>query len=407
MLRRRAAAGSLAAWPGRSSSPAAASAGCTPPASSSGRCRRRRRASRSSTTSTSCSTRRCCPGAAAGTLEPRHVVVPLREELQRTDLRLGHGHRRRPGAQRARTSTRSRATTRTLDYDQLIVALGSVSRTLPIPGLAEHAIGFKTLADAIALRNQRAAHAGDRRVARGPERERAQYLTYVFVGAGYAGRRGPRRAAGLRRRRHRPLPALPRAGHALGARRGARAGDAGDLRRASPTSPMRELRGRGIEIRTEHDGRARSPTDSVDALRRRGRSRPAPSSGRRASSRTRSSAQLGLPLDAGGRIVVDRYMPGRGPRRTCGRSATPPPCPTRPQGPGACPPTAQHALRQGRRVGAQRRRRARRRPRRGRSPTGPSACSSTSGRHQAVAQTLGIRWRGFPAWFLARTYHLR
>ena len=41
-----------------------------------------------------------------------------------------------------------------LRYDQLVVALGSISRTLPVPGLAEHAIGFKTLADAIALRNR-------------------------------------------------------------------------------------------------------------------------------------------------------------------------------------------------------------------------------------------------------------
>ena len=40
------------------------------------------------------------PGAAAGTLEPRHVVVPLREELRHTDLRLGHGHRRDARAQR-------------------------------------------------------------------------------------------------------------------------------------------------------------------------------------------------------------------------------------------------------------------------------------------------------------------
>ena len=37
------------------------------------------------------------PGAAAGTLEPRHVVVPLREQLRTTDLRLGARHRRRPG----------------------------------------------------------------------------------------------------------------------------------------------------------------------------------------------------------------------------------------------------------------------------------------------------------------------
>ena len=45
-----------------------------------------------------------------------------------------------------------------LHYDHLIVALGSVSRVLPVPGLAEHAIGFKTLAEAIALRNRAIQH---------------------------------------------------------------------------------------------------------------------------------------------------------------------------------------------------------------------------------------------------------
>ena len=41
-----------------------------------------------------------------------------------------------------------------LPYDHLILALGSVSRALPIPGLAEHAIGFKTLPEAIEMRNR-------------------------------------------------------------------------------------------------------------------------------------------------------------------------------------------------------------------------------------------------------------
>src|SRR5947199_9152739 len=93
------------------------------------------------------------PGAAAGTLEPRHVVVPLRPQLD-------------PAVQRrlARVTAAAPAdntiSVRSLDgrsadlrYDHLIVALGSVSRTLPVPGLAEHGMGFKSLADAIALRN--------------------------------------------------------------------------------------------------------------------------------------------------------------------------------------------------------------------------------------------------------------
>ena len=78
------------ASPGTSSSPVGASGASTPPARSRACCRRTARASGSSTTSTSCSTRRCCPGAAAGVLEPRHVVVPLREQLPvGVDLRLG------------------------------------------------------------------------------------------------------------------------------------------------------------------------------------------------------------------------------------------------------------------------------------------------------------------------------
>src|SRR5690242_1680643 len=78
------------------------------------------------------------PGAAAGTLEPRHVVVPLREELHRTNLFLGHVI----GADPARHEVYVRdpeGHDETLRYDQLVVALGSVSRTLPIPGLREHA----------------------------------------------------------------------------------------------------------------------------------------------------------------------------------------------------------------------------------------------------------------------------
>ena len=52
------------------------------------------------------------PGAAGGTLEPRHVVVPLREQLRRTVLHLGHGHRRGPGPQGRRTCARSAAARR-------------------------------------------------------------------------------------------------------------------------------------------------------------------------------------------------------------------------------------------------------------------------------------------------------
>ena len=97
------------------------------------------------------------PGAAAGTLEPRHVVVPLREQLHHTQLYLGEVTGADPSAGWCPCGT-STAATRSCRYDQLIVALGSISRTLPIPGLAEHALGFKTLS-----RGDRAAQPADPR----------------------------------------------------------------------------------------------------------------------------------------------------------------------------------------------------------------------------------------------------
>src|SRR4051812_35080103 len=84
------------------------------------------------------------PGAAAGTLEPRHVVVPLREQLKHADLRLGTVVGATPDDNRLCVRN-PEGGLEELAYDHLIVALGSISRTFPIAGLAEHAIGFKTL----------------------------------------------------------------------------------------------------------------------------------------------------------------------------------------------------------------------------------------------------------------------
>src|SRR5947208_1037942 len=128
------------------------------------------------------------PGAAAGTLEPRHVVVPIREELKRAELRIGTVR----GADPARRVVQVDAIgggVEELAYDQLVVALGSVSRTAPVPGLAEHAIGFKTLPEAIALRNRVIRSLEAAETLDDPE-ARASYLNFVFVGAGYAGVEG-------------------------------------------------------------------------------------------------------------------------------------------------------------------------------------------------------------------------
>src|ERR1700691_1036235 len=128
------------------------------------------------------------PGAAGATLDPRHVVVSLRSELRRTELVIGQVSGADPAAA---TLGVQRVDGERLDlsYDQLIVALGSVSRTDPIPGLAEHAIGLKSLADATALRNQVLNCFDIAETVEDPAM-RAQYLGFVFVGAGYAGVEG-------------------------------------------------------------------------------------------------------------------------------------------------------------------------------------------------------------------------
>src|ERR671910_663334 len=82
------------------------------------------------------------PEAAAGSLEPRHVVVPLRRVLRHCQVITGQVSEIRHADRRARIEP-SVGRPYDLAYDVLVVALGSVARTLPIPGLAELGIGFK------------------------------------------------------------------------------------------------------------------------------------------------------------------------------------------------------------------------------------------------------------------------
>src|ERR1700742_3794638 len=119
----------------------------------------------------------CLPEAAAGTLEPRHVVTPLRDILKRTYIRLGQVVGHDPAAKTVELAAKSGAN-ETVPYDQLLLALGSVSRTLPIPGLSEHAMGFKGLADAIVLR-KRIIENLEEANATGDHHRREELLTFV------------------------------------------------------------------------------------------------------------------------------------------------------------------------------------------------------------------------------------
>src|SRR5215208_1012034 len=297
------------------------------------------------------------PGAAAGTLEPRHVVVPLREQLDRTELLLGQV----AGAdleERWLQVETLEGHPEALRFDHLIVALGSVSRTLPIPGLVEHAIGFKTLAEAIALRNHLIRCLEMAESLEDPA-EREKYLTFVFVGGGYAGVEG--------------LAEFTR----------------------------RELMGRGIEFRlgttveevgADHVRLATGETVPTTTVVWTAGVRPHP-----------AVAALGLPLERGRiRVVAPLRVEGHENVWAIGDAAA---VPDPAQKGAPTPPTAQHALRQGERAAQNVAATI------GNGTVRPFTYKTLGvfvdlGRFQAVASTLGIKWRGFPAWFLARSYHL-
>jgi NADH dehydrogenase len=341
------------------------------------------------------------PGAAAGTLEPRHVVVPLREQLTRTDLRLGTVVGASPDADCLRVES-IEGHCEDLRYDHLIVALGSVSRTFPVPGLVEHAIGFKTLPEAIALRNRMLRCFEAAETLEDPA-ERAAYLTFVFVGAGYAGVEG---LAELQDFAADVIDLYPRC-RVQGTRFilvEARDRIMQEIPPALAEFATRELRGRGLEIRTSTtltEVTASSVTLST------GETIPTHTVAWTAGVKPHPIvAKLGLPLTDEGRIEVDSYLQVRGRENVwaIGDAAAVPDAAKRFQAP--TPPTAQHAMRQGRTVARNVARALGAHASRRRFTYKTLGVFVDMGRNQAVAQTLGIRWRGPFAWFLARTYHL-
>ena len=340
------------------------------------------------------------PGAAAGTLEPRHVVVPLREELDWADVQLGRMLGLDAGVNELRWCTLDGREAH-MRYAQLVLALGSVSRTLPIPGLAEHAVGFKTLADAVALRNRALLHLEIAESLDDPEKRR-EYLTFVFVGAGYAGVEG---VAELQDMVADVIDYYPRCRID-----GTRWILVERLDRIMPEIgpklaefATRELQGRGIEVRTG------TSLDSVEE------DAATLSTGERIPTRTVCWTagvappplvrELGLPLGAGGRIEVEQTLRVKGHNNIWAigdTAAVPDPAANREH---PTPPTAQHALRQGRLVagnvaaaigGGQ--------PKPFRYKT--RGVFVDMGRHKAVVSTPVVRFRGFPAWLAARTYHM-
>jgi len=336
------------------------------------------------------------PEAAAGTLEPRHVVTPLRDMLKRTYLRLGAVTAHDPAARTVEITTHEGDAER-VRYDQLVIALGSVSRLLPVPGL-ERAIGFKSLADAIWLRNQVIETLEAANASEDPDR-RQELLTYTFVGGGYAG------LEALAELQDFAVDAIERYPRARLQGMNWILIEAMDRVLPETDADLAEyaaaqLRGRGIDIRLG----TRVDEVAEDSVRL--------STGETIPTRTvvwttgvaphPSLRELDLPLDDNGRVPVDEMLRVRGSDAVwaVGDCAAVP----NPSG-GLCPATAQHAIRQGKTVG-----------RNVAAALGVGTAREFDyrskgafvnlGRYKAVAKTGRFKFRGFPAWWMARSYHM-
>jgi NADH dehydrogenase len=332
------------------------------------------------------------PEAASGTLEPRHCVVPLRAMCPHAELILG-----------AVTAIDLEARTVTVETDDgpqfvgwrdLVLTIGAVPRALPIPGLSEHARSFKTLADAIDLRND-VLHQLEAADAAADESERARRLTFVFVGAGYAGVEALAELSDLAEDALRYYPRLrstPRRWVLVDA-----------APRILPDIPpplgdyaAEELRKREIEIHVGTTLQSVSPDEAVLG------------DGTRIPTHTLVWTagvapnpvlrEWPLPVDERGRVEVDELLRVRGHEHVwalgdCARVPN-----TRSETPD--PPTSQHALRQARRLA--------------KNLTGPPqpygyrmlGQVATLGRHKGIAEVLGVRLRGFLGWWVTRSYHL-
>jgi NADH dehydrogenase len=331
------------------------------------------------------------PEAASGSLEPRHVVVPLRVMCPHAELLLGRATALDEEARVVRVATDEGELD--VGYEQLVVALGAVPRSLPISGLADHALGFKSLADAIHLRNHvlRELEAA----AASPE-DTERHLTFVFVGAGYAGVEALGELSDLVRDALRYYPELETAPQRWVLV------DAAPAILSEIPPPLgeyaaRQLARRGVDIRVS------TTLESVDA------EGAVLSDGTRFETHTLVwtagvkphplLTELGLPLDERGRIVVDPTLKVEGRENVwalgdCARV----PNEATPDAPD--PPTCQHALRQARRLA--RNLAGEQKPYRYRM-LGQVA---TLGRYKGIADVLGLRLWGFPGWFVTRTYHL-
>lgn len=340
------------------------------------------------------------PEAAAGSVEPRHVIVPLRQVLRGVQIVNGNvtriDHARRTAIMLTKAGDEV-----PVEYDHLVLAPGSISRTLPIPGLAEEGIGFKHVEEAISLRN-RVLDQLDLAASTTDKETQRKALTFVFVGGGYAGVEALAELENLARsacKLYRPQidPEIMRwvlveaTGRILP-----------EVSERMGRYTVDHLRSRGIEVKLNTLLQScvdrhvvLSDGDEFDA------STIVWTAGVKPSPLLRHTD---LPLDDRGRLIATPALNVRGVDGawTAGDCAA---VPDLTQPGQFTAPNAQHAVRQARLLAKNIKRVLRGRPPRDYRHRYIGSVASL-GLHEGVAEVYGIKVRGWPAWFMHRTYHV-
>lgn len=350
------------------------------------------------------------PEAAAGNLEPRHVVVPLHRTLRRTTVLSGRVTGLRHADRQAQI-TPLEGEPYDIAYDHVVVALGSVARTLPIPGLAEHGMGFKQIEEAIALRN-RVLNKLDVASSTWDPDLRRRLLTFTFVGGGFAGIEALGEVEDMARTATKDYDSVEPADlrfvlvEAMGRILPEVSEDLGEY-------ALAQLRRRGIEVKL--DTRLESCVDG-DVVTSDGDSYPSDTlvwtAGVKASP---ALADTDLPLDERGRVITNAALQVTDADGVvvkgawaAGDCAAVPDLTVEPSAGSPRPttaPTAQHAVRQGRHLGENLARVVHGRPLQDYRHRNLGVVASL-GLYQGVAETMGIKLRGPLAWFMHRTYHM-
>jgi NADH:ubiquinone reductase (H+-translocating) len=340
------------------------------------------------------------PEAGSGNLEPRHVVAPLRRVLNKCEVINGRivqiDH-----ASRIAYLSPLEGPTRELAYDTLVLCPGSISRTLPIPGLAEQGIGFKSVAEAIYLRN----HVLERMDAASSSTDpqlRRRALTFVFVGGGYAGIEAMAELEDMARDACKFYPNL-RPDEMRWVLVEASGRILPEVSPAMGEYTAMQLTQRGIEVR--RNTRLNSVVGGhvvLDDGEEFDCETLVWTAGVRASPMLESTD---LPLDERKRVVCTPFLQVKG---VAGAWASGD-CAAVPDlsigGDATTGPSAQHAVRQAKRLALNIIAELRGQPLVAYEHAYAGSVASL-GLYKGVAEIYGIRLRGFPAWFAHRTYHV-